>query len=50
MSIADTSLYAYALLTHSPQTLFARNEALSEVAKQFGLGSYDGMDVGPVAS
>jgi len=36
--------------THSPQTLFARNEALSEVALQFGLESYDGMDVGPLPS
>jgi len=35
---------------HSPQTLFARNEILYEVAKQFGLDSYDGMDVGPVPS
>jgi Regulator of ribonuclease activity B len=36
--------------THSPQTLFARNQALSEVANQLGLDSYDGMDVGPVRS
>ena len=35
---------------HSPQTLFARNEMLYEVAYQFGLDSYDGMDVGPVSS
>ena len=34
--------------THSPQTLFARNETLYEVANQLGLDSYDGMDVGPV--
>ena len=33
---------------HSPQTLFARNEALQNLATQFGVASYDGMDVGPV--
>jgi hypothetical protein len=36
--------------THSPQTLFARNEALYQLASQFGLDSYDGMDVGPAPS
>ena len=35
---------------HSPETLFARNAALSEIANQFGLDSYDGMDVGPLHS
>jgi hypothetical protein len=35
---------------HSPQTLFARNEALSQLASQFGLDCYDGMDVGPAVS
>jgi hypothetical protein len=35
---------------HSPRTLFARNEVLYDVANQFGLDSYDGMDVGPVPS
>jgi hypothetical protein len=35
---------------HSPQTQFARNEALCEMANQLGLDSYDGMDVGPACS
>ncbi|MGH9560556.1 MAG: ribonuclease E inhibitor RraB [Terracidiphilus sp.] len=33
--------------THSPQTLFARNEELYRLAHELGLESYDGMDVGP---
>lgn len=33
--------------THSPQTLFERNEHLYAVAADFGIESYDGMDVGP---
>lgn len=32
---------------HSPQTLFARNEELDELADRFGLDTYDGMAVGP---
>jgi hypothetical protein len=36
--------------THSPKTLFARNAALDNVANEFELDSYDGMDVGPVPS
>ena len=35
---------------HTPQTLFERNEALYKLASEFGLDSYDGMDVGPVPS
>jgi hypothetical protein len=35
---------------HSPQSLFARNEALYKLADDLGLDCYDGMDVGPVAS
>ena len=35
--------------THSAETLFARNAELYKVADRFGLDSYDGMDVGPVA-
>ncbi len=35
---------------HSPQTLFARNEEFYELANQFGLDCYDGMDVGPATS
>ncbi len=34
---------------HSPQSLFARNEALYKLADELGLDKYDGMDVGPAA-
>jgi hypothetical protein len=34
--------------THTPQTLFARNAEFYLLADEFGLESYDGMDVGPV--
>lgn len=33
---------------HTPQTLHARNEELYRLAGEYGLASYDGMDVGPV--
>jgi hypothetical protein len=33
---------------HTPKTLHQRNTDLSKLAKQFGVESYDGMDVGPV--
>jgi len=33
---------------HTVDTLFARNERLSEFAKRHGIDSYDGMDVGPL--
>ena len=33
--------------THSPESLFARNEELYGLADRLGLESYDGMDVGP---
>lgn len=36
--------------THSTETLYARNAELSGVAERFGLETYDGMDVGPLAS
>jgi len=32
---------------HSVESLFARNEQLSEFAEEHQLDSYDGMDVGP---
>jgi hypothetical protein len=35
---------------HSPQTLFERNETLDKLARELGLESYDGMDVGPMPS
>ena len=34
--------------THYPKTLDARNDELYLFAHEFGLDSYDGMDIGPV--
>jgi hypothetical protein len=34
--------------THSPQSLFTRNEELQRVALAHTVASYDGMDVGPL--
>ncbi|MCP4326585.1 MAG: ribonuclease E inhibitor RraB [Alteromonadales bacterium] len=34
--------------THSPKSLDKRNDKLYIFANEFGLDSYDGMDVGPV--
>lgn len=34
---------------HSPQSLFERNQQLYAFADLHSLGSYDGMDVGPIA-
>lgn len=31
---------------HTPQTLYARNDEFEKFASEFGLESYDGMDVG----
>ena len=33
---------------HTPKTLHARNGEFEKLASEFGLESYDGMDVGPV--
>src|SRR5215510_13020156 len=33
---------------HTVDTLYARNQELTSLAEEFGLESYDGMDVGPV--
>ena len=33
---------------HTPDTLFQRNQELAALAKEIGISSYDGMDVGPV--
>ena len=33
---------------HTPETLHARNAEFDRLASEFGLYSYDGMDVGPV--
>ena len=36
--------------THSPETLHSRNAKLAGLADELGVATYDGMDVGPVAS
>jgi hypothetical protein len=36
--------------THTPQSLFQRNQEFYELASSYGLDSYDGMDVGPLPS
>ena len=36
--------------THSPRSLHARNLEFYALASEFGIESYDGMDVGPAAS
>jgi hypothetical protein len=46
----DTCLHVERIETHSPQTLFERNEYLCSVAERFELKLYDGMDVGPVSN
>ena len=33
---------------HTPQTLQERNDEFEKLAVEFGLQSYDGMDVGPI--
>ena len=42
-------LHVERIETHSPETLHRRNEELYRFADAMGLGSYDGMDVGPVS-
>lgn len=42
-------LHVECIETHSPKTLDARNDELYIFAHEFGLDSYDGMDIGPVA-
>ena len=42
-------LHVERIETHTPQTLHLRNTELYHLAEEYGLESYDGMDVGPVA-
>jgi hypothetical protein len=35
---------------HTPGSLYQRNSELEKMAMRFGVGSYDGMDVGPVGN
>jgi hypothetical protein len=41
-------LHVERIEVHSPQSLAQRNELLNALADEFGVASYDGMDVGPV--
>lgn len=41
-------LHVERIETHSVESLFRRNAELTAFAKTHDLGSYDGMDVGPV--
>ncbi len=41
-----TFLHVEKIETHSPESLQARNAEFNAVAEQFGIESYDGMDVG----
>lgn len=41
-------LHVQRVEVHTVDSLFARNERLSEFASRHGIDSYDGMDVGPV--
>lgn len=43
-------LHVERIETHTPQTLDARNDKLYLFAHEFGLESYDGMDIGPVVN
>jgi len=42
-------LHVERIETHTVESLLKRNAELSEFAKSHKLGSYDGMDVGPVS-
>lgn len=42
-------LHVELIETHSPKSLDIRNDELYIFAHEFGLDSYDGMDIGPVA-
>jgi hypothetical protein len=41
-------LHVERIETHSPVSLDARNQEFYHIADEFGIASYDGMDVGPV--
>lgn len=42
-------LHVERIETHTPQSLDQRNDELYIFAHEFGIDSYDGMDIGPVA-
>jgi hypothetical protein len=42
------TLHVEKIEVHSPETLDKRNQELAAFATEAGVGSYDGMDVGPV--
>ena len=43
-------LHVERIEVHSPQSLNRRNQELNALAEEFGVESYDGMDVGPVSA
>jgi hypothetical protein len=43
-------LHVQRVEVHTVDSLFARNERLTEFASRHGIDSYDGMDVGPVSA
>ena len=44
------TLHVEKIEIHTPESLDARNQQLAAIAKEMGLSSYDGMDVGPLDS
>jgi len=44
----DWMLHVERVEAHSPESLDARNAQLYELAEEFGVDCYDGMDVGPI--
>lgn len=48
---SDDSVYVLRIEkveTHSPESLFERNQQFYGLAQKYGIQSYDGMDVGPI--
>ena len=41
-------LHVERIETHTPESLHARNTQLYSLISEFGVASYDGMDVGPI--
>ena len=45
---STTFLHVEKVEQHTPHSLFERNKVFDALAEEFGIASYDGMDVGPV--
>ena len=41
-------LHVEKIETHTPMSLDGRNDELYKLAHEFGIDTYDGMDIGPV--